>query len=142
MQPVNKHKLWNLSTVLEIYELIEQGKKQFDTRVPDPSNPEKDYASMLIGDVARIIAVDSINFRPLEDKPKLILEISALDYIRPVEGESWQDLARYMLNHIGLENVFPGYTIEEAIALYKKWPSTCRMQKNGLVAICFKDRLV
>lgn len=142
MQIKNKHKLWNLSTVLEIYGLIEQGKKSCDTRVPDPSNSEKDYASIMVGDAARIIAVDPIEFKPLQDKPEMIFEVSTVHYIRPVVMEPWQDIARYVIKHMGIENIFPGYTMEEAIALYEKWPSTCRMQKNGLVAICFGNRLL
>lgn len=126
---------WLLHTVLPVYKLIESGQKTYDTRAPDPLKPDKRLDEAISGDIALIVPVHETTFEPL-DLPVLKYEISDVQYFRPQENEdSWEPCVRRMLESVGLKNVFPEHSLEDALDMYGQWSSTPRISKNGIVAL-------
>ncbi len=129
---------WYLNCVAPVYDEIKKGRKTYDTRAPDSSNPEKRYQDARAFHVAIISVVDE-NFRPVKTPNRLIYEINDVQIFQ--SGGDWEECVRRMLASIGIEKVFPGMTEEQALEMYRQWPSTPRIKKEGLVAIGFGDRL-
>lgn len=131
---------WILNTVLPIYRLIKEGGKIYDTRAPDPSIPQKRYNEAKKGDVALIMPVLSSTFEPL-DLPTLKYKISDVQYF-PSQDENWESIIKRMFDSIGLEKVFPGYSLEQALKTYEKFPNyPQRIKQHGIVAIGLSEKL-
>ena len=121
---------WELKTVLPVYRLIESGEKTYDTRAVDP---EKGLYDAAIGDSALVVPVDEETFEPL-DLPSLRYEISDVKCFIP-KDDGWEACVKRMLETIGIGKVFPGCSMDEALDMYRKWPSTPRIGKYGIVAL-------
>lgn len=132
---------WILSTILPVYRFIEEGRKTYDTRAPDPSNPQKRLYEAKKGDIVLIMPVSNSTFEPL-DLPTLKYGISDIQYFVPQENENWESIVERVLNHVGLEKVFPGYSLEQSLKTYKSFPNyPKRIKKHGIVAIGLGKRL-
>jgi len=128
---------WELNTVLNIYALIMNGRKTYDTRVPDPSKPNKRINEAEVGDRVVIVPV-GYDFNPLE-LPRLTYSIADIKPFKP--EDTWQSTIISMLNSIGLEKVFPSYSLDEVIEMYEEWSLVERINKYGIVAIGLGKRL-
>lgn len=132
---------WIFGTVLPIYRLIEQRRKTYDTRAPNPSNPQKRYNEIKEGDIILIMPVSSSTFEPL-DLPTLRYEVSDVKYSKPQESENWESVVKRMFDSVDLEKVFPGYSLEQALKTYQSFPNyPQRITKHGIVAIGLGKRL-
>jgi len=135
---------WILSTAFPIYNLIENGKKTYDTRAPDPTNPQKRLDQAKKGDIAVIIPALSSVSEPLDSSvfPTLKYEISDIQHFPPNKNEEWESVAKRTLEHIGLEKIFPNHSLEKAIEVYRSFPNyPQRIKDYGLVAIGLGRRL-
>ncbi len=132
---------WPLHTVLPVYVLIDSGKKTYDTRAPDPLNDSKKFHQALVGDKALVYPVDETTFDIIDCMPVLRYRICDVQKFVPSKGESWEVVVERMLESVGLDSVFPGFSLEEALDAYSGWPSTPRIAREGIVALGLGEKL-
>lgn len=124
---------WQFPVAEQWYDLIANGKKVVEGRVPDPSKPEKDYSKLNKGDVAIISAVDS-HYKPVSTKPPLMFIIGY--------NRKYSSVAE-MIGVETLTRVVPGIeSVEKATQIYHAFPGyEERIRLNGIHAIGLENRL-
>ncbi len=110
-------KIWEFETRSPYYELLRDGKKIYEGRVPDPSRESKRYYECKVGDVVKIVKVDAVSGKRVSDAKKLKFEIEKVSQYSNLDdlfknfdyklldplADSVDDLKNTILN-------FPGYS--------------------------------
>ncbi|MBN1376724.1 hypothetical protein JW949_00120 [Candidatus Woesearchaeota archaeon] len=123
---------WIFPVAERWYELIDNGIKEVEGRVPDVSKPSKNYSNIKALDIAVFYAVDE-NYKKIENLPEINFFI---DYNRKYAS------VQEMLDSEYLDRVLPGVnSVEEGIKIYHSFPGYKeRIKKNGIYAIGLKGR--
>lgn len=123
---------WELhASEMDFYN-INNNSQIVDTRVPDPSKPEKDYS--------KIVPRDVLTFRLVKNG---IVQSGKSDKISFAAADvRMYKTVEEMLMKEGVENVLPGVEdIEKAKRYYASLPGHAeRVKANGIVAILLGER--
>ena len=124
---------WRLNLFLEGYLAISESGKEVEGRVPDPSNPEKDYSKINVGDRVIFIPVER-SFAKITGFHDMVFPVI---YNRPYKS------AEEMLRGEGLRRVLPGIkSIEQGVQVYHSLPGYLeRIKLHGIHAIGLGKRL-
>ncbi len=124
---------WILKVYEEAYTDISLNGKVVEGRVPDPSNPDKNYGLILPQDEIIFQAIHR-DGTPIKGLEEMIFPVTYNHHYATV-GE--------MLESEGLENLVPGCkSIEEGIEVYLGFPGyEERVKKYGIYAIGLGDQV-
>jgi ASC-1-like (ASCH) protein len=124
---------WIFPVAKKWYDLLSEGTKKVEGRVPDVSKPEKNYANLNPGDLATFIAVDE-NYKTIKGLPQIKFKVK---YNKKYSS------VKKMLAHEGLDRVLPGVeSIEEGIKIYHSFPEyEERIKRDGIHAIGLERKI-